>query len=161
MRTIKAGFAVVILLSVAWSCSSPEQEATDDSADLQSDEEAVKAWYDLRTQTINSGDFEGLRALFTEDVIFMPPGGALVQGWDAYEQWAKPFFDTNNVHEDITYEEVGVFGDRAFMRTSYRMTSTPKTGGDPTLGAGKAIWLFRRQADGTWKGSHCIWNTNE
>ena len=24
-----------------------------------------------------------------------------------------------------------------------------------------AIWFFRRQPDGSWKGRHCVWNTNE
>jgi uncharacterized protein (TIGR02246 family) len=149
------------LICLVFSCHPREAQQTEMTATVLSDEDAIRDWYDLKTKTTNSGDFEFLRALFTEDVIFMPPGGSLFQGWEAYEAWAKPFFDANDIEENISYEEIGVFGDRAFIRTSYRMKSTPKAGGEPSESLGKAIWLFERQADGTWKGSHCIWNTNE
>lgn len=161
MKNLRGFLVVVFLLCLAVGCRPPAGDATVYAGDPDADIAAIEAWYDRKTETTNLGDFEGLRALFTDDVVFMPPGGALFQGWEEYQKWARPFFEANDVEENITYEEVGVSGDWAFIRTSYRMTSTPKAGGESIPGSGKAIWLFKRQPDGSWKGSHCIWNTNE
>jgi len=160
---MKNGVSVIvlfILLCPVFGCRHDIEEKSDYAANDQTDVEALKAWYHQKTMTTNAGDVEGLRVLFTEDVVFMPPGGPLFQGWETYREWAVPYFHDYDIEEQISYEEIEVFGDRAFMRTSYMMRSTPKAGGKPNTAKGKAIWLFERQEDGSWKGTHCIWNEN-
>ena len=149
-----------LLLRSVRGCQQQGNNSYPSDNTAEDDEAAIKAWYDQKTEVTNAGDVEGLKVLFTDDVIFMPPGGDLFQGWQTYHHWAGPFFDEHHVKENISYEEVGVNGDWAYIRTFYTMESTPKAGGETTVAKGKAIWLFRRQADGTWKGSHCIWNEN-
>ncbi|GEM_PF-1034588 len=152
--------ALFILLCLVFGCRDDIEEKPGYAANNQTDAEALKAWYHQKTMTTNAGDVEGLRILFTEDVVFMPPGGPLFQGWGTYREWAVPYFHAYDIEEQISYEEIEIFGDRAYMRTSYTMRSTPKAGGNPITAEGKAIWLFGRQGDGSWKGTHCIWNEN-
>ena len=160
MKKMYGIMLVPAMLCFMIACGTQSGQGTDTAVDTGSDIEAIKAWYDLKTETTNSGNVEGLRILFTDDFIFMPPGGEIIRGWDTYIQWAIPFFNEFDVKEEISYEEIGVAGDWAFMRTYYTMKSTPKDGGETAVGNGKAIWLFKRQPDGIWKGSHCIWNEN-
>jgi ketosteroid isomerase-like protein len=152
---------VAMILSFMFGCQKDEKVAGERVEDVDADVKAIYAWYDQKTEATNAGDFDGLKVLFDEDVIFMPPDGPLFQGWENYRGWAQPYFDEFDIEENITYEEIEVSGDRAFIRTSYTIESTPKVGGESTIGNGKAIWLFKRQADGSWKGTHCIWNSNE
>lgn len=152
---------IIVLLGFAFSCQKGEKAVEETMADIESDKEAIYTWYDQKTVTTNAGDFDGLKILFDENVIFMPPNGPLFQGWEVYRQWAQPYFDEFDFEEKIKYEEVGVSGDWAFIRTSYTTKSTPKAGGESTLGNGKAIWLLKKQPDGSWKGTHCIWNNND
>jgi ketosteroid isomerase-like protein len=149
------------LLCCAFGCQKVEDVVEDAAVDIEAEKEAVFAWYDQKTETTNAGNFDGLKILFDENVIFMPPDGPAFKGWEVYRQWAQPYFDEFDIEENITYEEVEVSGDWAFIRTSYTMKSTPKAGGEAMLGNGKAIWLLKRQADGSWKGTHCIWSSNE
>jgi ketosteroid isomerase-like protein len=151
---------LILLICVAFGCQQSEKAAEKSAFDIEADKEAIKAWYDQKTITTNAGDIDGLKVLFTDDVIFMVPNGPLWKGWEAYFEWAKPYFDEVNMEETITYEEIGVDGDLAFIRTSFTVKSTPKAGGESTMMIGKAIWIFKRQSDGSWKGSHCIWNSN-
>lgn len=153
--------SLVTILCFMFGCQEVEKAALEAVVDIEADIKAINAWYDQKTETTNAGDFDGLKILFDEDVIFMPPDGPLFKGWEEYRQWAQPYFDEFDIEENITYEEVEVSGDWAFIRTSYTIESTPKAGGESTIGNGKAIWLFKKQADGSWKGTHCIWNSNE
>lgn len=160
MKNTVSIFACFILLCLASGCRQDVEEKLHHAANNHADVEALRAWYDKKTTTTNAGDVDGLKILFAEDVIFMPPGGPLFQGWETYREWAVPYFHDYDIEENISYEEIEVWGDRAFMRTSYTMRSTPKEGGEPNTAKGKAVWLFERQGDGTWKGTHCIWNEN-
>jgi ketosteroid isomerase-like protein len=90
----------------------------------------------------------------------MPPNAALYRGWQTYREYAQPWFDESNIEEKITYKEIEVFGDLAFVRSSYKIHVTPKAGGETTLMNGKGMWILKRQADVSWKGTHCIWNSN-
>jgi ketosteroid isomerase-like protein len=151
----------ILILCFMFGCQEVEKAAKEAVVDIEADVKAIYAWYDQKTETTNAGDFDGLKILFDEDVIFMPPDGPLFKGWEVYREWAQPYFDAFDFKEKITYEEVGVYGDWAFIRTSYTIESTPKAGGETIRGNGKAIWLLKRHANGSWVGTHCIWNNNE
>lgn len=38
--------------------------------------------------------------------------------------------------------------------------TTPKPGGSPIHGSGKALWVLRCDADGNWKLAYDIWNSD-
>ena len=75
---------LVLLFSLVFGCQQQGNESIPADIDTEADEAAIKAWYDQKTEVTNAGDVEGLKVLFTDDVIFMPPGGDLFQGWQTY-----------------------------------------------------------------------------
>ena len=91
----------------------------------------------------------------------MQPNKASVEGKEAVLQWVQPWFDNFNIEDSHTIEEIEVSGDLAFARTMVTLMATPKAGGEALQMNNKVIWIFKRQADGSWKASHHIWNSND
>ena len=52
-------------------------------------------------------------------------------------------------------------GDVAIERYSGLFTVTPKAGGDAVAENIKGIHVYRRQADGSWKMTHDVWNSDD
>ena len=59
-------------------------------------------------------------------------------------------------------DEVTVFGSLGLTRCTYSLMATPKGGGDPVglMPDGKALTLYRRQSDGSWKITYDCFNSN-
>ena len=53
-----------------------------------------------------------------------------------------------------------VSGDLAVHRFTGELTLTPKAGGDAVTEAIKGLHVLRKQADGTWKITQDVWNTD-
>jgi len=128
---------------------------------IEADVEAIKAWFDTYTSTATAEDLDAWIDHFAEDIIAMPPNEATIKGKEVLRQWGQPFFDQFNQEELVTIKEIEVSGNWAFARFPYTLKLTPKGGGETFQANGKAIYIFRRQADGTWKVSHAIWNGND
>ena len=64
----------------------------------------------------------------------------------------KPAFDKMNRDMTIHIEEDKVYGDLGLTRCTYTLKMTPKAGGETiTSPEGKALTLYERQSDGSWK----------
>ena len=75
----------------------------------------------------------------------------------------KPGFDAMDLDITInTIEEAKVYGDLALTRCTYTLKMTPKAGGDEIVSEpdGKALTLYERQADGSWKIIYDCFNSN-
>jgi uncharacterized protein (TIGR02246 family) len=127
---------------------------------MKSDVEAIRALLEKDSSAVASGDLDGWIDSFADDIIFMPPNSTLLKGKEAARGFVRPFFDQFNMKIDITVDEIEVQGDWAFARWHYEFEGIPKAGGAPFQEKGKEIWIFKRQADGSWKSSHIIWNTH-
>ena len=58
-------------------------------------------------------------------------------------------------------EEAKVYGDLGLTRCTYTLKMTPKAGGETiTFPEGKALTLYERQSDGSWKIKYDIFNSN-
>ena len=74
----------------------------------------------------------------------------------------ESFFGTYRIEiQEATLHEVMIHGDWAYARDSYRNALHPHTGGEAQVEGGKNLWLFRREADGSWKIFRNMWNANE
>ena len=51
-------------------------------------------------------------------------------------------------------------GDLAVEPYAGTATFTPKAGGESMQEAVKGLHIYRRQADGSWKMTHDVWNTD-
>ena len=130
---------------------------------MGTDHEAIKDVLRRYASTINDGDFESWMGLWTSDGCQMPPGVPCRLGADAIRKAMQPTFDTMNMTlELVSIDETPVFGDLGLTRCTYSLQVTPKGGGDTVAiePNGKALTLYRRQTDGSWRIAYDCFNSN-
>ena len=159
MKKLLMIFPLVILLCFTFGCQKQAEKAKPE-VDTEADIAAIKAYFDQLSSSIEAGDVGRWIALFADDIIKMPPNEAIVKGKEAVRQWGQPWFDNLNMEDSISIDEIEVSGNWAFARVTVTFKAIPKAGGDTIQDNSKAIWIFKRQADGSWKCSHHIWNSN-
>ena len=125
--------------------------------DVEADQAAIRTLHEQTAAASSAGD---LAALFTDDAIVMAPNAPALVGKEAIRTWAQGLFDQFTLEETVTTEEIQVAGDWGFLRGTYTATTTPKAGGEPQEETGKCVHIVHRQPDGSWKNTHCIWNSD-
>lgn len=125
------------------------------------DEAAIRAIDGKWATAATAGDANAVAALYTADAIVLPPGQASVQGDAAKEFW-NGFFNAMAVQVELNTKEIEGRGDLAYATGTYRMTLTPKKPGAKPLPTedGKYVEILKKQADGSWKIVHDIWNAS-
>ncbi len=153
LSTIILAIALV-MLSFAISCQKQDTEA---------DIAAVKEVLNQYGVACNTGDFDLWISLWADDGIQMPPDTPARIGKEQIREAMKPAFDEMTLDIAITsIEEAKVYGDLGLTRCTYTFTITPKAGGE-TINAipdGKALILYERQSDGSWKILYDCFNSN-
>ncbi len=105
-------------------------------------------------------DIEAKLKLFTTDAVLMPRAGyANVIGQQAIRAWHEQEWEGTKYECSGTVDEVQVFGDWGMVRGTYSGLFTPASGA-PRRVSGKFLCTVRRQADGSWKLAHVIWNSD-
>lgn len=150
---------------VAWAFVAPRRwcpQAAQAGPKAEADVHRIKAWIERYCETVTAGDFDGYRAFWTEDVVWLPPNAPVRKGIEACMEHNRPLFEYYDSVETMTAEEVVIAGPIAFARVNYTYEGTPKPGIDVELlkEDGKGIFLFRRRPDGSWVATHCVWNSN-
>ena len=100
-------------------------------------------------QAFNSGDLDGLVALYEQDATLVPQPGVVVEGLDGIRESLRWLLDRNG---RITIESKLVLrvDDIAYVSNRWSLTGgTMPDGSAADLGATTAE-VARRQADGTW-----------
>jgi uncharacterized protein (TIGR02246 family) len=116
--------------------------------DMTDDERQIRDLVDSWMAASKARDIEGVLALMTDDVIFMTPGrppfGKLEFAADS-ERMSDVEVDGRS---DV--EEIGIFGDTAFIRNHIQISLT-KAGDGPKRKSGYAMSILRKQPDGRWR----------
>jgi uncharacterized protein (TIGR02246 family) len=150
---------LVFLLCFTFGCQKEGEDVAEEPVmDVDADKEAINALLNNNASVISAEDLDGWLAQFTEDAIFMNPNAETLIGVEASRMYATPVFEQFDHEIEITIDEVEVSRDWAFARWSFTWEFTPKAGGDTKQERGKQLWIFKRQADSSWKCSHIIWN---
>jgi ketosteroid isomerase-like protein len=126
----------------------------------EADVAAIEAVFRDQIAKFKSGDSEGWFALLSEDIVVMPPNAKIAKGKDAARQWGQPYFDQFTINQTASLDEIKVFGDWALGRGPFKDEFVPKKEGDTIIDIGKFLYIFRRQADKSWKITHAIWNSD-
>jgi uncharacterized protein (TIGR02246 family) len=145
----------------AVACAPPEEMAEpgeEAAATTEADVEAIQAHYAAYGQAITSGDTEAWLAIFTDDVVVMPPGAAGITGKEVLRAWGQPYFDQFDMRATVSTREIQVAGEWAFAVEEYTWQATPKEGGEAAEERGKGIAVLRRQPEGTWTIAYRAWN---
>ena len=129
----------------------------------KSDITALKEMLNQYAVGCNTGDFDLWISLWADDGVQMPPDTPTRTGKEQIREGTKPGFDQMTL--DITIhsiEDVKVYGDLGLTRCTYTSKSTPKAGGETitTTPDGKALTLYERQSDGSWKIIYDCFNSN-
>jgi len=126
----------------------------------QSDEEAIRSWFDTYLSSVVAGDLDTYLASWSDDMIFLPPDQSIKIGKESCREIAEGILHYD-IEPDVTIEEIVIDDELAFARLSVKEKFTPKAGGASFEVDIKSVWIFRRQLDGSWLGTHCIWNSNK
>jgi ketosteroid isomerase-like protein len=128
----------------------------------QDDEEAIRKWHQEVEDSTNRSDSEAYLSLWVDDMIWMPPNAPIIIGKDNCRPMVEEFHTHYKVEQKVTIDEIEIGDNIAFSRIFSREKFTPKADAPPLESWDlKNIFAFRRQPDGSWKGTHCIWNSNK
>jgi uncharacterized protein (TIGR02246 family) len=120
---------------------------------------AIKALASSVDQAALAGDWPGLVGLFEEDCTVMPPNGSEIHGRSAFSTFIESMGLKVYTHS-IEFHDVDGHEDLAFARGKYSESFTV-SGTEGTIeDSGKVLATLRRQADGSWKFSRWMWNSD-
>jgi len=112
---------------------------------------------------VSTGDFDLWISLWTDDGRQMPPGAPACVGKEQIRKEMKPAFDEMSMELAIlSIKDTKIYGDFGLTRCEYTFKMTPKAGGE-TINAmpeGKALTLYERQSDGSWKIAFDCFNSS-
>jgi ketosteroid isomerase-like protein len=106
-------------------------------------------------------DAERVASYYAEDATAYPPSEPIVVGKTAAKKvWASYFAIPGfSISWKTTHAEVTRSGDLGFTSGTYQASSK---GADGKLATenGKYVCIWKKQANGSWKAIHDIWNTD-
>jgi len=129
---------------------------------MEDDITAIKEVLNQYAVGANTGDFDLWISLWADDGVRMPPDAPAQIGKEQIREGQKPGFDQMNLDITIHIVEAKVYGDLGLTRCTYTLKVTPKAGGETIIAMpdGKALTLYERQSDGSWKIIYDIFNSN-
>ncbi|HYP79914.1 MAG TPA: nuclear transport factor 2 family protein [Steroidobacteraceae bacterium] len=121
--------------------------------DKATDEAAIRHVLAEVSRTFDAGDYEGMFALYREDVIVSATGAPDVVGRAAWREGLKQLPPGVKLQLRFDTKEVEIDGDLAYERGTFVVSMPdPATGKLQSLFDGRHVHIFRREADGSWKG---------
>ena len=145
---------LVLILCFMFSCQCQKQ---DTDADITAIKEILKQ-YEV---ACNTGDFDSWITLWADDGVRMPPDAPARIGKAQIIEEMKPVFEQIIFELTISIVDAKVYGDLGLIHCNYTLSVTPKAGGETiVMPDGKALTLFERQTDGSWKIVYDCFNSN-
>ena len=134
----------------AWVLMTAEAAAqSDDGARIAAASRAFSAAY-VR------GDTAGIRALYTDDAVLLPPGRE-VRGVDQIVRYFAPGPRRVNLTHAMESSELRITGDIAVDTGTW--SNTWRIGdGEPQSAADQYLVVWRREADGRWRIEYDMWH---
>ncbi|MFH1574462.1 MAG: DUF4440 domain-containing protein [Acidobacteriota bacterium] len=151
-------FQIAILISLALLVS-----ACAPAVNSPADVEAIRNMYAGMEKADAEKNIDWfMSTYFADGAVRMPPNAPQQVGKEAIQsaiELGSDQFDSSRL--TISVEEVLSLGDMAAARGAYTWAGTPRaTGLGEMRDDGKWSATLRRQADGSWKCVHEIWNSN-
>ena len=143
----------IALLSFAIVCLASAADA--DSA-------IEKALRDLDTQwskAAGAKDVDKTVSFYSDDAIVMPPNAPSATTKEAIRKIWKDLLTDAKISWKTKNVEVAQSGDLAFSSGAYEVTLNDPTG-KPVNDRGKFLEVWKKQADGKWKCTMDIWNSD-
>lgn len=154
---------VVCFLTVATAACGPNGEVSKPAvkATIEQDLAAITRLRNEYAAAWKVGSAEGVARLYASDAMVLYPNQPPVAGRPEILTYFKGFYDQFvQDNFELTSEEVQVTGAWALDRGPYRLSMTPRKGGNPIQDNGKYLVILQRQADGSWKVARDMDNSN-
>ena len=129
---------------------------------MEADVSAVKEVLGQYAVAANDGDLDSWISLWADGGTRMAPNTPPQVGKKAIGEDMEPLFDGFDIDITIHVEEATAHGDLGLTRSSFTLKMTPRAGGEEMVFEpdGKALTVYERQADGSWKIVYDCFNTN-
>ncbi len=151
----------VLFAMVLAACAPASQDQVSGSeAETEAVADAIEDMEAQYASAITSGDLEAILALYSNDGAHMVPNQPAFIGKSAIRALWEERFGQNVYESTQTVEDVRVSGDLAVSRTTIKGTTTPKDGSEPNAFNLKALIVYQRQSDGSWKRVWSTYNSN-
>ncbi len=161
MRCASMLVLVASALGFTTSCMSGSPQTSRNSNGTDADRAAISATLTAYAAAWKASDTDRIVALYAPDAIIMPTDHVIEQGAAAIASYNKAFFNEYTPGDFvINQEETQISGDLAFNRGSFSYSATPKNGGASIQDRGKYVVIMAREADGTWKWTRDIDNSD-
>lgn len=159
MRRFLAGL-MGIALALGACAPKPEAAVVEAAAveatvvDVAADQAAIRLVLEQIAGAFNAGRYDEMFARYRDDVVVSPPNAPDLVGKQSWRSAMEATIPQNlalNLRFDT--QELEVVGDLAYERGTYRMEAADKESGTvlQTV-SGRHIHIFKREADGSWKG---------
>jgi uncharacterized protein (TIGR02246 family) len=122
---------------------------------------AIRKLFADNAAALNAGDTSTLARLYEEDAIQFPPNSPALSGWEAIRSELESELEGIKVAATFEIAEVIIADNWTFARGTYRMVTTPQSGGGQTVSTGNWLDILRRQPDSSWKIARSTWTIVE
>lgn len=161
LLTTKSMIAVTALTVVLAGCN-PATPAAPDTR--EADTKAIRALETSWMQGFEEKNADKIVALYADDAVLMAPDSPPITGKAAIAAAVKDMLqDPNLVYSgnfaDETME-ISKSGELAYTRGVAKLTMTDPKSKKPVTTSGKYVTVYKKQADGQWRGVADIYNMN-
>jgi uncharacterized protein (TIGR02246 family) len=140
--------SLVLMLAVVASCSSSATPPRDTRA---SDESAIEAAMKDYTAAILSNDAAKVASWWTDDALYIDRAAPAIHGRAGLDSLVKGELSGMSVTAvSVEKDDLAVSGDLAYFIGRYREVLQPRQGA-AVENAGRFVFIWKRQLDGTWK----------
>ncbi|MGH9579991.1 MAG: SgcJ/EcaC family oxidoreductase [Terriglobales bacterium] len=122
------------------------------------DSAAINQIYEEDIAAHRAGDPDRAPAIYTEDVVWLPPSGPAISGRAAVRERYRSAFASYTVEFSVHSEETIISQDWAYDLGTTQGTMTPKDGGEPRPLQDKYIAIFQRVPGAGWRIARLMWN---
>ena len=126
------------------------------SEDIDAIKQLAEAW---RAGWL-AGDADALLSLYADDSVLMPSGQPAVFGKDAIRPLYQSVLKEYIFKSQTRLMDVEVSGDLGYFWSTYKLTATPKAGGESFEEEGKSLFIVKREHGGAWKITRLIDNSD-
>jgi len=145
MRITKLTSAILFCLSFLILVSASQNKGGDEL----NEEKAIQASISQFVTAYNAGDLEAVLAYYTEDLIKTRQGGPAETKAETAKRVAG-VFERFRSRVDVINDEIRVSGEMAYTRGSFRVTLTPKDGGESQVVERRYLEIWRKE-NGRWR----------
>ena len=142
----------LLLFLFIFSCSS--------SIDHESNILEIKKVNQKYLEFYNSGNYEGVASLHTEDAVVMPPNVLSRIGKDQIMSAIKDEISMGFTDLKFVENDIKIFGTLAYDEGSYSLKIKSDIGEIIGNDFGKYLVVWEKQNDGRWLMKKDIWNSN-